>query len=283
MSIAIETRDRNAVYFNDIGEYTSIYKFISLNSKSWSLLEEMLKSRTIDGSDPSSLNDPFESNPYIVDDINEDTIRRAAQYTGKGGHVDLSATWLAKTHDEVRRRLNSFIKSTRGNARIISFCKRVDSQLLWSHYAASHEGICLHFSSGGFSTKGIRRGSVEYRTQRPSLFLSLVAKLALPKRNTLNTNDRIAWRKELYGAMFFVKPMDWAYEEEFRIIRSVASEEPVRFSEGGLLEVIFGARTSKLKRRRVRRLIQSSGLNVRFCEARISPTNFSVDVVPLDG
>ncbi len=281
MGIAVETRDRNAVHFNDIGQYTSVYKFISLRGDSLDQLKSTLLSCTLDGSNPEELNDPFESNPYLVDDINENTIRNACKYLSKTGAADISDEWLEKGVDAVKRKLERFVKSTRRNARVISFCKRVDSQLLWAHYANSHKGVCLHFSSGAFSAKGIRRGSVEYRTQRPSLLLSMVAKLALPTKNTLNTSDRISLRKELYGSMFFSKPLDWQYEEEFRIIRSTAGKTPISFNKDGMLEIIFGERTSTKDRKRIRKMVDDTGHDVMFRQARISPSNFSVDVVPI--
>lgn len=282
MVFAVETRNRNAVFVDDIGKFTSLFKFISLTEQSIEKLEQTLAEAKLTGTSPDGLNDPFESLPYLIDDLSDKAIREACEYRSRNEKfVDLTDKWLPLGRQKVFDKTERFLKSTRKNARIISFCRRVDSQLLWSHYANSHKGLCLHFSSGGFPSETLRRGTVAYATQRPTVLASLVAKLALPEKNSLPTGRRIEWRTELYRSMFFTKPIDWNYEEEYRLVYSNATTEAVEFGKDALLEVIFGVNTPKGLKNKVKSLTKKYGYQVAFREAEISKTTFSVDVSKL--
>lgn len=116
---------------------------------------------------------------------------------------DLDAV-IAKTLDEIR-----------AMARITCFSKRNDSILMWSHYASSHEGVCIEFEND----KDIFK-EVKYQKRKAKLDLFEVAQRIL-------AYNFIGKPVELEGKIankilnpFFIKSTDWSYEEEVRCVLS---------------------------------------------------------------
>lgn len=275
--------DRNAVNVNDIGDFTSVYKFVSLNNPtSWKRMRETIVERKLIGSSPNQLNDPFEGRPHVISDDTESNSRKARIYfSNRNTLVDLNTIDPPSSEDfcNWRIQLDKKLNSTIRNARVLSFCRRADSHLLWAHYADKHRGACLHFSSGSFSGKGVRRGSVEYLHQRPSLFKSLMARIDLPKKDDLHGEERVRLRQELYKSLFFAKPLDWSYEEEFRILYSVSNADHIGIETDGIVEIIVGVNTSETTVKRIQGYIKRSGVDIPLRRAKISEATFGVDII----
>lgn len=125
---------------------------------------------------------------------------------------------------------------------ILSLSEKPDSLLMWSHYAASHEGFVLGFNSNHdyFEERKSHEDEfrhlrkVEYRLNRPNMPIS--------KLDGVN--------------VFLVKSKEWEYEREWRIIRPLkdATEtlptDPFTtylfdYPPSALDEVILGTRMRK--------------------------------------
>ena len=74
--------------------------------------------------------------------------------------------------------------------------------LLWSHYAGSHAGVCLHFKVVPGEITGLARG-VDYVTERPPVMVPL----------RYNPSEQETARR-----MSLIKAESWRYESEYRIL-----------------------------------------------------------------
>lgn len=139
--------------------------------------------------------------------------------------------------------------------RICSFTEIADNILMWSHYADYHKGLCLVFDTTK-DPKCFGRGcGIIYSNKRPKYGLGQEVKLI----NPLTT-----------------KFIDWAYEQEFRIIKSPTEHQNNQsnlfaFKPEALTEIIFGAKAPLELYYEVRELCQENGLeHVRFSKMHIA-------------
>jgi len=196
-----------------------LYKY--LNQKRLDVIENL----KIRFTQPKALNDPFEAMP-LVDISNEmspliNTIKQEAEQlwnqTDPTEQTSDNYQLLQKSVDNLvanANRMASGENSRIGSAvmeglnqkiGILSLSKTIHNLLLWSHYADSHRGYAIGFDPDhpyfhALSELGTitHPNPVTYTTQR----------------SFIRKNDH-----DLYTKMFCEKPIDWAYEEEFRIFR----------------------------------------------------------------
>jgi hypothetical protein len=160
-----------------------VYKFISAEFGIADLKDRRLKVTTID-----DLNDPFDL--YAI---------------------DMTDPWIA---DAVTISVAQ-LKKDKG---LLCFSRNWDNLLLWSHYAASHTGLCLGFDIRDDSSAASVYMDVHYQ---PNL-------LKIRDVNDVNLDLASRWLR--------TKHESWSYEQEVRIIVEV-SEPP---DEKGLYWVLFG-------------------------------------------
>ena len=102
-----------------------------------------------------------------------------------------------------------------------------DNLLMWSHYADCHRGICI-----------------EFKTTVGTLFgcdlLDVVYAPDYPKLNVCDKPD-----VEFVKQCVRTKSVDWAYEEEWRIIYTETGPQSFRPEDEELRGVIFGAHISE--------------------------------------
>jgi len=287
MSIVISVGEAREKYIREanskldlgnVSNHASIYKYVSLDGvRSWNYFEKMFAESKLVGATLNSLNDPFEGKPRLFDDLSDEKISESCKYFDKNGEeVDV----LSDYNDlaEIRSKTQTALSRLFSNVRILSFCRRSDSHLLWSHYANSHKGACIHFSAGGFTHKRLTKGSVSYNSYRPVVPLSLATRIAVARTGNQHPADRLALRRELYHAAFFVKPLDWSYEDEVRILYSKGWASNAPFEKASIYEVIVGARTEDDDVERIRTLVNRFSPRTKIRRATISKDTFSVSI-----
>lgn len=127
--------------------------------------------------------------------------------------------------------LSKFRKIISEQCRVTCLSERMDSPLMWSHYANKHYGFCLQYD---FTHTMIKRYPdlwtaqlmlfpVIYSDSRPLLSQSITEpKILLQYMKTKKMPPDII-KSILYGMLF--KSQDWEYEREWRII-TVGKEKP---------------------------------------------------------
>jgi Protein of unknown function (DUF2971) len=175
---------------------------------------------------PAALNDPLECIPILsIEDSHRvfdqfiSIQRSALLHDMINERTAGQAQWKAFEDNERRLReeleanpakLRDFFfehakKNLNEHIGILSLTKRWDSMLMWSHYAASHQGFCVGFDSshvfftnpeGDPDITAIR--DVEYSRER----------IKVPLERGVAINFDVMFRKGL----------DWAYEQEQRML-----------------------------------------------------------------
>lgn len=270
----------SGTYLRRPGEHHSAYKYVGLNTKtSWDYFERTLNRFELVGSTATALNDPFELSPFIFDDLRPDTVAAAVRFN----NLRLKLQKLPSTPEENfpdmephREAAREYLAKVARYSRIVCFCERSDSPLLWSHYAHSYQGACLHFVGRGFKTKAGKIGFVTYSDQRPTYPLSLALRLSQPR---VSGDDWGVAQAESDKLIFFSKARDWAYENEIRCIYNANSQGHASFDPLGLVSIIVGPRMSSEDVARVTRLVQASPLKaLPIRRAKLSTNSFSVEI-----
>jgi hypothetical protein len=275
------TRIQTGTNLKRPSDHQSMFKYISLNSEaSWNYLHRTLHNFELIGSDALSLNDPFELSPFIFDDLQPSTIAAAVRYNGLAerlsGRGVRSAQDVFPDPEPYRQQARLFLDSVASRYRIIAFCERSDSGLLWSHYANSYQGACLHFLAKGFRLRmNYTLGYVHYSKYRPTYPLRLALSLSSNRGGRaaalqLAENDKI---------LFFAKAEDWSYESEMRLVYDFNRSPKVVFQQDSLVSIIAGPRFNDQSHRRLADIIKGSPYeNIAIRKARLSKTTFSVEI-----
>lgn len=203
-------------------------------------------------SNPASFNDPWDCQPHFNSDAAFDpkSRERHVQYYIRGTRAH-GANGTAVPEEEIQRRAQQFrndpnyLRSKINDfsadfPRQIDRCWRVycvgtrpDSELMWAHYAAKHNGICLEFTS-----------------RSPLFFQALRVRYLkyCPIFDMVEENDTTALM------VLLTKSSAWKYEDEYRLIAlertCVASSTPAprlitnnglhELPDGSLKSVIVG-------------------------------------------
>ena len=135
---------------------------------------------------------------------------------------------LAEIKEQIRTASNEAMEKSRNliskQCRVTCLSERMDSPLMWSHYANKHYGFCLEYD---FTHTMVKRYPdlnlakimllpVIYSEQRPLLTKAITnPKILVQYMKTKKLPNEII-ESIVYGMLF--KSIDWAYEREWRII-----------------------------------------------------------------
>ncbi len=172
------------------------------------------------------------------------------------------------------------------NVGIFSLSANPKHQLMWSHYAGEHSGICLGFKK----VKGSRLSNPEH-------FLPVIYSDKLPEMNkngfkasmsfSVDENGRpytssykIAFSDSTFQKAISTKPKCWQYEEEWRYVEPYPGEFDW---PGHLEEIIFGLKCNEERRNHYIKLIEENIEHpVKLYEIRkIRGTN-QLEIISLD-
>ena len=140
---------------------------------------------------------------------------------------------------------------------VLCLSERNDNILMWAHYAASHQGLCLEFDRNSENALGDwgKCYPVIYNENLPS-FMPL--ELEEPKS---------------VAKVLTTKAATWSYEAEWRLL-TMDGNKGIRFP-GQLTGIIFGAKMTQESRDGVVKLLGSS---VEYMEAVLSDRKYELEV-----
>ena len=219
---------------------------------------EMLILRELYFAAPASLNDPYDCRIDI----------RASLAAAIDRATEANDAKLRSNFERLRKMEHVYEKmdADLGKLGVLSFGKRPDSVLMWSHYAENHKGFCVGFElSEKFMThrnqeKIVGAIDVSYICENPYVdyFNEIVRAENPPEWDDF-------WQSLLSMGMV-AKSKAWEYEEEVRVLRKSAGGVP--FTPAELTEVIFGLNMSGRAREVTRKLLSGDEwAHVRFREA----------------
>lgn len=195
--------------------------------------------------DPKTFNDPMDCCPTLHFDISLQALAKLLVkmtdqgFAEKGSQLVNHAVYNSrkvgdyKTDPDAKKYLIQLLLSDikkvlddqlQGQG-ILSFAGSWDSQLMWSHYADEHRGLCFEFETAAIPHPNL--AAVDYNASR-----------------TISVSDLYAWRmgesqsakERVINAYFYAKAPDWRYEGEWRD----RAEEPKACGAYNLTAVYFG-------------------------------------------
>lgn len=155
---------------------------------------------------------------------------------------------------------------------VVCFSANPKNILMWSHYANNHKGIVYEFKPNLFSTSQTSSFQafpykVDYPCNRSYELLSYT-KIGQEK------NDQFT--KELT-----TKAIDWAYEEEYRMI-DLANSGNKKFNILSLNSIIFGVKTTNDEIDVIKCLCKKYGLNhIKFKKAKFINGRFELEFIDI--
>lgn len=194
-----------------------IYKYISFDDG----IKYLVNDRSLKFTSPDNFNDPFDCNPVLFDlEIPQDDLKDfvyGQPYTRKVKRKLLRGVNKMGT-------LNAF-KRKRKETRVCCFSESNNNNLMWSHYANYHKGLCIGFEF-----------PIKYKND-----------FVLYAVNYLNTLEKVKFTEDTLRVIYYwitTKSPDWSYEKEIRAI-NIHHKDKCEFDQENLKEIIVGYNTSK--------------------------------------
>jgi hypothetical protein len=159
------------------------------------------------------------------------------------------------TPDALQPRMVEVLDAELQEYRIYSLTKRYDNMNLWAQYAGQHCGYCLEFENDG----PLFEKAKEVSYLRPSDMEVLVTDPGI--RN---------------GDFFFCKTLDWANEEEVRLVLPRGKGSKVKFQPDWLMRVILGKNMSESDRKSIRAWSKQRAPELLVVEAYFDPVSRSL-------
>lgn len=251
------------------------YKYTSIGP--W--LESLIAGDSVRFSTRISFNDPFDCRPsFRVGDSRE--VRKYINQGLKSKRMSPANRLQAMSRAS---RIDPDFFSTQATDQhldkigVLCLAPTWDSALMWSHYSDHHRGICI----------GFHRNIDIFGTA-----LKVIYQSDLPVVTTPTDRGRM-----LYDKVFLTKAKCWEYEQEWRIIKSVMTDEQrdahyrslccdispalarslsdqrgagiYKFHKSAIESITLGMRSSKNDEDRIRRAIQTENLDIPIY--RVSP------------
>ena len=182
-------------------------------------------------STPLAFNDPFDMSSLLVVEGTPAQKRNRFknlidQHSGLNykKRRQMLEKFAAKPNDEILRDAERATQQSIRDTGVYSFAGDPKSILMWSHYGANHNGICLQFEIARDTRTFLKAIAVDYDTEYP----------------ILNWLDDTA---EQLKVVLLRKAKVWEYEEERRIVVPNGASTYLPFDPIALTGVILGCRT----------------------------------------
>lgn len=188
------------------------------------------------------LNDPYEG--LFSRELYESQLNKLKEILGVG----------IQSFDNVKdsfEKLLGFIDS----AGIYSLSTDHVDELLWAHYADSHNGFCIEYELGELVTF---KGAANYCT--PVKYLNSPPHIELSDITDLQNSNEVLLQKILA-----TKSTRWNYEKELRILTSLPGKHSYNY--GAVKSIYFGMRMDPEKQKKIMELL--SGRGIRYYKMKM--------------
>lgn len=217
---------------------------------------ELFLNRELWFASPATLNDPFEvesSMPQVLD-----------------------AVWARYPLPPIERKTyEDFLQKQLSSVGICSFSKARKNQLMWSHYADEHKGICIGFKEEKIRPPGSNIYPIDVTYQDKYPFENIIKRFnfyeKFPGMNTLESING-----DIFYSILGTKYTSWKYERERRLvyIKSVAR----KFEPEAVNSIAFGLRMAERDKQTLRTLLSGDEWkHVQFFQSRKSTTKYAIE------
>lgn len=269
------------------------YKCNRIESNSYTIserLKKMIDNSAIYLANPKVFNDPFDGCFAVnyKDDAQKEKIIEIAEAVYDKEVSEGNSPSIEK-EDFLSQVANQI---SLDNFRVSCLCKE-KSDLMWSHYADEHKGICLVYELepkdlNDEYAKNIfydqNNGDCNPKVISASLISGYINYSENKVQLELSDDYRVAKKFSTIEAIY-TKSKAWSYEKEFRISAVLDfgygfADYPVymKIRKECLKEVIFGIRLDNEYIEKIKELYISSGYsNIKFMKATLNKDTFSLD------
>lgn len=248
-------------------EVPYLYKYRSMDSIG---LERIISHNEIYLSDPTVFNDPFDCKPRIVKHKSE--FKRNNFYKSivkqKFPHATKEQIKKEIKKNPQFRRIktqeyleNFFYKFLKGFG-LYCLSEVPDDILMWSHYSASHKGICLQFKADVERTLFWEAFKVTYQEEYPTV-------------NIMNIGDI-----DQFSNLFTTKSDHWKYEQERRILKAPeeGGAQIYSFQPELLTGIILGAKISDRNEKIINDWISKNKTPINIYRANMNNRSYKIDI-----
>lgn len=282
------------------GDHDEVSEVTDISEK----LKKSIQESKLFFSHPASFNDPLECTIPITIENHDKKQKEYAAYL-----ESIISKRVGSRNDESKRSKRIYEASEYGisleNCLVACFSEDGNNQLMWSHYADQHKGVCLcyefpdtldefekqvkwsglvDFNMNNYGLT-VQSASVVYQTKRPSLHIS----------NTSLPVDKWSFDSDYaIKDAIFTKPECWMYEKEWRLALTLPFGSETAFAAGistsdyyavipreWLKEVTFGLRLEKEYCEKIKRISIDNGYSTtEFKKAQMAYGEFKIIIEP---
>lgn len=255
-----------------IEDPTVLYKYKDLSGKGIAHVEDMLRNNQIWFSSPKNFNDPFDCR-HIYDSRNsrKEVVWGMTGWLTRKGHSLVDA--LAQAEQDIPKHPGKFerwksrqiARRSRqiANTGILCLTSLPNNQLMWTHYAKSHKGICIEFRIGDECEESqlefiSKAQPVEYADRCPVINIA--------------RDDP----EEIVRKTFLTKTSPYSHEAEWRIVRYNDGRGPKPIPTGIISSVILGVQIKRTVRDRVIKACTEYDGDVEIVQTSLDPQTYGL-------
>ncbi|QYG01858.1 DUF2971 domain-containing protein [Massilia sp. NP310] len=245
-----------------------LFKYRCLNSDTdFERLERVITEGECYFSSPLSFNDIFDCKPVMSFECTDDeyikgyiaVARRQGDTRPRRTLMEEATNHISTDNDPrspafVTARQAEFHKLLNGWG-VYCLAESPTNLLMWSHYAASHSGVCLEVPTKSFEFLW----KIRYQKDRPIIRW-------LEKSTT--------WEK--VEKALFTKSLHWEYEDEWRALAN--ANQVGKLGPGFVTKIIFGPKCDPLVVERVKKIVDKSGHSMLYAHAVADPHQFALSI-----
>lgn len=242
---------------------------------------DILRNQKLWLADPTTFNDPFDSNLLVRFDLMPDEERiewitkmvKANHPTAGPPLIESFVKQAEKalldpaTHDAASRQ---WVRNFISKMKVFCLCPEKDNILLWSHYSNNHTGFAIGFEPLKLEelikqNRGFTTGYVAYRDRYPILRMPLDSSAQIDK-------------EDLVANLLNVKSRRWAYEKEIRMV-TFDGPTSIGFTPDLIKEIILGCRLDEnsVAEREILRIAKEQYPNTAVYRAKMSRDSFALE------
>lgn len=248
-----------------------LYKYIRWSDKPRDKIKDILFKNRFYFADPTTFNDPFDSKIPI---IFEDKYRASEKFhedfliinnkLGKTNYTEDEIKQKAKEYHlhpekiiyDTEKMTKSIHESISQKIRISCFSTKRDHILMWSHYADSHQGICIGFRTLYFLLDPglVMLNKVNYVSR-------------FPKFDKIDSLPIVTTKSSL-----------WKYENEYRLINS-DTHPLIKFPKVAITEVIIGYRMKDIIKAKLLDYLKKHYPSISVSFSQPNQLRFKMDII----